>query len=232
MKKAFTLAELLIVIVIVGFIATLTIMTLVKSTPNQQHMLFRKTYYEMSNAISLVVNDSFYYPGTDRSRPVLAAPVTNMTAIRARHNLSAVPDNNSILCVAMAKLVGDIQGAGLCLNVSGNPGCSGGRNDAEPVPNFVLSNGTKVFGLCGDFQGANNRHRVYLYTQASKADRNGGEITPQNVVQRYDADRPVDKDPLEWNTHLYRVWLDANGKIYPDSADRLENLLLKDRKIR
>lgn len=232
MKKAFTLAELLIVMVVIGFIATITITTAAKSVPNQQHMLFRKTFYEMSNAVSLIANDPFFYPGTDITKPVLAAPIENKAAIKARFSPSGTIDKNSMLCFAMAQLVGDIKTGGLCFKKKGTPGCSGGKDDKNPVPNFILSNGTKVFGLCGDFQGTNNRHRVYLYTQASKADSKGKIITSDNIVKQYDIDRSKGGDPLKWNTHIYRVWLDANGKMYPDPGDKLENLLLKDKKKR
>lgn len=58
-KKAFTLAEVLIVIGIIGIIANMTIPTLVKETTAQQRIsMLQKTYSEMSQAFTTAVNEN------------------------------------------------------------------------------------------------------------------------------------------------------------------------------
>jgi len=63
MKKAFTLAETLIVLVIIGVIASLTIPTLMKNVSyNNDKVLFKSAYKIVETAVSDLISDVAIYP--------------------------------------------------------------------------------------------------------------------------------------------------------------------------
>lgn len=65
MKKAFTLAETLIVLAIIGVLATLLLSSLHGATPDKKKAMFKKAYSVAERAIGELVNDETLYPYDD-----------------------------------------------------------------------------------------------------------------------------------------------------------------------
>jgi len=65
MKKAFTLAETVITLVIIGFIAVLTFSNLMKVKPDENATLFKKTFYTIQDAVRYLSNDTNKYPNEE-----------------------------------------------------------------------------------------------------------------------------------------------------------------------
>lgn len=63
-QKGFTLLETLITLGIVGVLAMLVLPALNKSTPNQNRIMFRKSYNMLQQAVSNLINNDAIYPST------------------------------------------------------------------------------------------------------------------------------------------------------------------------
>lgn len=62
LKQAFTIAELLIVLVVIGTIAVMMITSLSKAVPDKNKTLFKKGYSVLEKSVSELVNDESLYP--------------------------------------------------------------------------------------------------------------------------------------------------------------------------
>lgn len=130
MKRAFTLAEMLISFVIVAIIAGLLMFNFKKVNPNNHVMLYKKTYFTIQEAISILANDANKFP--DRDRVFLSR---------------AGDENSEVYSVEDAEYFCR-QLAGM-LNTVGKIQCSKSSGGAAEDYNFMLSNGVTVSGLGG-----------------------------------------------------------------------------------
>ena len=64
-SRAFTMAELLVTMSIIGVIAAITIPIIRGINPNNEMMMFKKTYFTASRTINELINDEDYYPEAD-----------------------------------------------------------------------------------------------------------------------------------------------------------------------
>lgn len=62
LKRAFTLSELLITILIIGIIAAVTLPVVKKAMPDKLEAMRRKTYYILENTVSQMAADDIMYP--------------------------------------------------------------------------------------------------------------------------------------------------------------------------
>lgn len=79
MKKAFTLAETLVVLGVISFIAIILLPTLKNIKPNNEHLMFRKVYYLTSNLVSEIINNSDLYPEPDDDVSFFLSNVSDVT---------------------------------------------------------------------------------------------------------------------------------------------------------
>ena len=61
-KKAFTLSELMVVMVVLGVLASIAIPAVMKVKPSQNRVMFKKAYSTMEKAVSVLSNDDVAYP--------------------------------------------------------------------------------------------------------------------------------------------------------------------------
>lgn len=77
-KKAFTLAEVLLAITIIGVLASILIPSLQNATPKSNRIAFKKAYYALSKAVNNMINDEENYPsdmmGTSYDNASLKVP--------------------------------------------------------------------------------------------------------------------------------------------------------------
>ncbi len=87
-NKAFTLAEMLVVLAVMGVVIMVTIPALLSARPNQNKLLFKKAYFDAERTISDLINDENFYP----------EPVLNLAVNAANANTSCATRTTSDLC--------------------------------------------------------------------------------------------------------------------------------------
>lgn len=60
--KGFTLAELMVALAVIGIIVAVVTPAIVKTRPNKNKMMVKKTYYTVENIVSSLINDEKLYP--------------------------------------------------------------------------------------------------------------------------------------------------------------------------
>lgn len=60
--KAFTLAELMIAMAVIGILVAIITPAVVKTRPNKNKMMVKKTFYTVENVVSGLINDERVYP--------------------------------------------------------------------------------------------------------------------------------------------------------------------------
>ena len=61
-RQGFTLAEVLVVLVVLGVLASILIPTLLAQRPNQEMVMLKKAYYLTSRTVNELINDDEFYP--------------------------------------------------------------------------------------------------------------------------------------------------------------------------
>ncbi len=64
-KKAFTLAELMVCLLLISVLATILLPAIIQNKPNKSKVLFRKTYYIIERVVSELINDEDIYPNNE-----------------------------------------------------------------------------------------------------------------------------------------------------------------------
>lgn len=231
MKKSFTLAEVLIVLTIVGIIATLTSAITISSIPDKSVIIFKKTYVAFNKAIFEVANNPFYYPDLNKEFPVfsqqqnLAEEVDNgetyqqrLAALWSVANPTDINDNN-YFCYAMAS----------AFATDGETNCNA-CNQATPTTtyNFTTLDGTAIYGLCGRFHAVqtngnvNGRewHPIYMYVNAEEKDPNYQNLTFDDTDENtaygqrsIPAVMAGQQRAKNTKTNIYRVFINAKAQI-------------------
>ena len=145
--KAFTLGEMLIVIGIVGVIATLLLPTLSQMQPDRRKVMFKKAYATVDRLVTELVNDDTFYPealgtegfdNTTVNLGVTAAALDGMTSENKFCRLFAYKvntvDTNAIRC------------PGSLVNNKGS-------NEGS-VPSFTTNDGIEFYIPNSDFSEA------------------------------------------------------------------------------
>lgn len=224
MKKAFTLAEVLVVIVILGIIAVLMTKAVRSGMPDQDRLMFKKTYTDIVRATSMLANDKLFYQQDEYTKPILTVPVDDahikILADEDHYNIAtgASPLNqDNLFCFGMAMYMGDKYSGNECLK----PDCQTKTADKENLKyNFTTANGTRVYGLCGDFSAS---HTIYLQVNSFSS----GEA--DNIESAYKEDRKAGT-PGSWKTKWYRLKINPNARVSIDPKnEELEKLILTER---
>lgn len=82
--KGFTLAEVMVVLGILGVLAAILIPAVFQTAPNNNKVMFKKAYYTLEQVVSKMINDDTSYPS-----------VTNASNIERGFNYTDVKSNNT-----------------------------------------------------------------------------------------------------------------------------------------
>lgn len=107
-KTAFSLAETLIAVLIIGIMAVILIPMLNKTTPDKNKVVLRKAYTNLAQAVTTMINDDVNYPGTQVTDPGNIPRGFNYT--------NAVPNGNGTtnkFCYFLSDLMNTV-GASSC----------------------------------------------------------------------------------------------------------------------
>lgn len=182
MKKGFTLAEVMLVLSIIGVLVALMIPVLDKTRPDETTLKYRKAFFAIEQGIRNILNDAKLYESGD-----LRAPGNSSTAdedgncsegqIKLNGVCYTQDTSGETLCHNLANTLNTIgaikcpgDGGFITLNL-GNGAVSGeapagadsavsNTNDdtnlTENKVNFVLSNGVAVGGITGQWNVTND----------------------------------------------------------------------------
>ena len=135
MKKAFTLAEALIALMIIGVIAALILRTLNRVTPDKEKVMYIKAYHTLEQVVADTINDPSKYDqeiGAASAADFSQAPLDLWgTSISGASGCNSVGQSNALCCFMADKV-----------NIIGTGNCS--AND-----NFTTTNGIKWSGVNG-----------------------------------------------------------------------------------
>lgn len=150
-KKAFTMAEVLMVLAVLGIIAAILIPAIATLKPDQNRVMFKKAYYLTERLIAEIVNDEQLYPSSN----VVGFP--NMNVAKLVKSDGTGEDDMKVEDRGTSTIVGDntagsaAQGNKLCLlfqdrlnlitDTNGTTGCGGTTNTFGGNPNFKTVDG-------------------------------------------------------------------------------------------
>lgn len=134
-KNAFSLAEILVAVAVLGILAVIILPVVLSSKPNENKLKFKKAYYSLENAVQSLINDSSNYPAEEYI--FLASGDKYYKGF----NYTA-PTTNGIInkfCYLLSQ----------SMNVAGDVNCPGagdGYDEGRNLVNFTTADGI-VWGL-------------------------------------------------------------------------------------
>lgn len=78
--KGFTLAEVMVVLGILGVLAAFLVPAIFQTAPNNNKVMFKKAYYTLEQAVSNMINDDNSYPSVTTGTPPLERGFNNTNA--------------------------------------------------------------------------------------------------------------------------------------------------------
>ena len=151
MKKAYTLSEVLGVLLVLGIIAAFIIPAVMRTAPDRAALLYKKTFYTLQEACQKLINDETLYPVNPRVED---------------ENGEVQPERNGLFtdAPALAGYGPTEQGKYLCenlartLNTVGQINCDSAGSDGQP--NFTTTNGVRWWNVAGNnFPGDSGRSK-------------------------------------------------------------------------
>ncbi len=172
MKRAFTLAEALIALCIIGVIVALLLRTLNRVTPNKEKVMFVKAYHALEQVVADTINDPNKYDqeyeateNADFRHDPLSPDGSSAYVVDVQGTEISVTAANALCAFAAEKL-----------NIIGDVNCG---NSSRNNPNFVTSNGVIWYGL----EGAISENAPKEITVDVNGDEDDGEY---NIEVYYD----------------------------------------------
>lgn len=218
MKKGFTLTELMVAFAVIGILVAVVTPAIVKTRPNKNKMMVKKTFYATEQIVSSLINDEGLYPDM-------------------REACRLNQDNNDDIYCAWgfdythdAKFEGDVYkgenkfGALFKsrLNVSNNTGSKDGEapEDTDYYPVFYTSDGVKwdLTGTKGAWES--KKEKVGTFDNQT----NGAGIGKILIDVDGDAGASIDCTDGQEDCDRYEIQILANGKlrINPDHKKAIQ----------
>lgn len=205
MKKAFTLAETLITLVIVGIIAVMVYSNLMRVKPDENATLYKKAFYSVQEAVRALANDDSLYPDAE-------------LMFKYEPAKADADDYNLAFCKNMANALNTI-GEIKCSSNKITSGASTGQGDfTNGKYDFKLTNGMVFSGFNQEF-----------------TDEDSNSLTSDTITVCVDVNgigKGVDKgckasESTEKNRDRFRMRIHYDGKVSTDKNWTGENAILE-----
>ena len=211
-KKAFSLAEVLIVIVILGIVMAMITGVINVQGSKTSHIALKRVYYGLTNTLEDVVNNSFFYTPDDDNPMILETPNTRMKSSVARileiDESELNDDKTNWLCHTIAKKIQ--------LRQDNCSACSTKRSLS-----FITSDRTAVFGLCGAPEDLDS---IFIYVNSDKFPDKYG-----TVIEQADIDTIHQAIEEDTDDNAYELKIKTTGIILP--GDERAKKILRNEKI-
>ena len=223
MKKGFTLAEIMIVLVVIGILTGILVPAAINSMPNENVMKFKKAHNTLYRVINELVNSDKYFLDGDLG-----------IRIDGTLNDGTRDEDSTYFCEAFADVLsykaktcqkrGDYfapkhgdnfgyeagQADRICINITGGMGMD-----------IITSDGIEYYFPGGSIELGYNKYYIggtEVESRVALPERIGIPArSPQIICIDVDGTHPDSK----WNECVnecpFGYWLQADGKIYPDT---------------
>lgn len=143
-KKAFTLAELMVCLLLISVLATILLPAIIQNKPNKSKVMFRKAYYIIERVVSELINDDDLYPTNEEENVMGFANTAEVTYAGKTYS------GASKFCNLFFEKVNTTSGEARCNSSGETP--SAVPTDEETEGSFMTNDGviwympaTKVF---------------------------------------------------------------------------------------
>lgn len=133
--KGFTLAEVMIAVTVLGILSAMLIPAVMKLTPSNNKILFRKAYSTLSRAVNDMISDDEIYPVNQINSALSVTRGFNYTLLNSTPTYYAT----SKFCYLLADRL-NITGSAACQD-NGNTGVPGPNGTGTGVGTFTTSDG-------------------------------------------------------------------------------------------
>lgn len=128
-KKGFTLAETMITLGILGVLAAILIPAVMKLSPDNNRVMFKKAYYTLERAITYMINNDANYPAS-----VTYTAADSVIYLKGFNNTTQSSNDTNKFCYFLADM----------MNIIGNYTCPAlGENGDTVLGSFQTSDGIK-----------------------------------------------------------------------------------------
>lgn len=221
MKKAFTLAEVLIALVIIGVISAVTMMQIREMADEQNILMYKRTFTTLQEVVSRIAGDQnlFPFPNELGLRYGKIEREDESEGNReTRWARSNTPEDAQYFCVQLTNRLETLEfddNGDRLINCAAR---NGRITDANFVQNILLSNGAQLAGLGQVFSDDNNLADFEEAFIDICIDTNG-EAGPNNGCDAIEAEPILRRD-------RFRIRIDYTGRITTNQSWRLENEIL------
>lgn len=199
--KAFTLAETLITLVIIGVIAVLMYSNYINVIPEENSSLYKKAFYTIQDVIRSLANDTVKFPSS--TLLFMAEPMTEDNKTYQQYFCEQVATSLNTL--------GKIN-----CGTSGNDASDGAFSENIDDYEFKLTNGMTFTGFNQEFEDEDSNDMT-SDSITVLVDVNGLDKNPNALCKTSAA-----------NCDRYRIRIHADGKVSTDESWTIENQILED----
>ena len=140
LKKGYTLAEVLVVLALLGILATILLPAVSQIRPNKNKSMFKKAYYVAERIVYELVNDDDLYPLVE------GKTVGFDNTVKVPYNGSTF-EGTTKFCQLFAKKINTVSNASSCIATNAAPTGSG----TYKTPTFVSTDGVAWYVPISNF---------------------------------------------------------------------------------
>lgn len=222
--KAFTMAEVLTVLVVLGVLAAILIPAIATTRPDQNRVMFKKAYYLTERLISEIVNDEELYVYD----PLRIGFLNSDKVVVIQANGTEKDYQVGFTTSAVGGTAGSTGAKQkLCLlfadrmNVTGTPDCSTGDRTLTSTPSFITTDGIAWYFPVSEFtvKGTSGAKSLYVDVNGTKKGPNCRCTATADVTSTSDPCKGICAKPDQ-----FLIMIESDGKMSIKNSKEKEYL--------
>lgn len=220
-RKAFTLAELMVCLLLVSVLATILLPAIIQNKPNKSKVMFRKSYYIIERVVSELINDEDLYPNDKENNTMGFANVAEV--VYAGNHYSGTTKFCNLFYEKLN-------------TTTSSPNCSTSRETPSAVPvenaegTFITNDGVIWYLPASKIFASSN------FESTEEVENGDGTTTPASPAGRIEQELSVDINGInkpncyfDENTckdpDRFKVFVRFDGKVRVDGEKEREYLM-------